>query len=230
MELKYIRFRKLFTFFIIILVIIVPLQIIFISGTSKSMASQINYYYGTTILEYKKEKTPLFYELTKTISGYYLATLIHFNKSNNEINLKIIINYSATMNNTAGFPHTMFAPIGAFGLQIENYSDYSWALFKLKRDGYSKQEGNLSTTITFNMSNYQSGDEILLHPIVVVIGDPRIYITIEQPKKSLYTSLFFRFVFNSPTKNKWMLYHIALPFFAKRNIFNSSDIIHIIVD
>ena len=67
----------------------------------------------------------------------------HFDADLDELVLEIVMNYSAEMNYTMKFPFVL-APLFAFGLNVENYTDYKWESFKLKHHGYAKREGIIS--------------------------------------------------------------------------------------
>jgi len=143
-------------------------------------------------------------------------TFIFFDANLDELILEIVVNYTAEMNYTAGFPYVILAPIFAFGLKIENYSDFVWQSFKLKRDGYAKREGNVSVEIPFDMENIESGDKFLLNPKVAIVSDPLVYESKDLQFRK-FTSLLLRFAYHISPLNKTLLEKWILPFIAEHD-------------
>ena len=75
------------------------------------------------------------------------------------------------MNYTLKFPF-VYVPLVAFGLKVENYTDFKWESFKLKHHGYAKREGNISVEVSLDLENIESGDTIILQPIISLISVP----------------------------------------------------------
>lgn len=183
-------------------------------------------YYGTALLEYEKEKINNRISLLKHINVHTHAPVYHIDPNLTELKLKIIVNYTAKMNFTAGFPYVILSPLVAFGLKVENYTDFIWESFKLKHYGYAKCEGNISVEISFDMENIESGDKIILQPSVIVIGDPGIFISKDFPRKEIFTSILMRFCYNLPSSilKERLLHNLILPFFSPYNTFDSIEI------
>jgi len=173
-------------------------------------------YYADASVGYSKSKTGPYISINKHIHVHSSGTYHSFDADLEEFVLEIVVNYTAEMNFTAGFPYVIFAPIIAFGLKIEKFSDYVWQSFKLKHDGYAKREGNVSVEIHFDMDNIESGDKIILDPTLAIVGDPLVY-TSKDLQFSKYTSLLLRFAYHLPSSNKLLLNRWILPFIAENN-------------
>ena len=173
-------------------------------------------YYADALVEYSKFKTGLSFIINRHIHVHSFGTFHSFDANLEEFVLEIVVNYTAEMNFTAGFPYVIFAPIIAFGLKIEKYSDYVWHSFKLKHDGHAKREGNVSVEIHFDMDNIESGDKFLLNPTLAIVGDPLVY-TSKDLQFDKFTSLLLRFAYHLPSSNKLLLNKLILPFIAEHN-------------
>ena len=95
---------------------------------------------------------------TKVYSLYLDADL-------EELKIELILNYTAEMNYTLKLPF-YFAPIFAFGIKIQNITDYEWEYFKLKHHGYFIRTGNFSIVFNVDMTSVESGDELIIQPII----------------------------------------------------------------
>ena len=127
----------------------------------------------------------------------------HFDADLDELVLEIVMNYSAEMNYTMKFPFVL-APLFAFGLNVENYTDYKWESFKLKHHGYAKREGIISIEVDIDMENIESGDLIILQPYVCAVSNPNIHQDINH-------SWILRFVCSIPLVNKFLLSYWLFP-------------------
>jgi hypothetical protein len=181
--------------------------------------------YGIALIEYEKQKINNYISFRKHINVNTGAPAYHINPNFPDFKLKIILNYTASMNYTAGFPFIVLAPLVAFGFKVNNHTDYDWDSFKLKHSGQSMKKGNISLEIDINLSGFKSGDEIILDPQVVVIGDPEVYTSNEFPREYKNTSLLLRCAFNLPIIGDCLLLNHILPFYAEWNTFGSIDII-----
>ncbi len=183
---------------------------------SKHSDNRVTIYFATVQVEYSKYKTGPYIIFGKYTRFHSSVTYRNFDANLDELVLEIVVNYTAEMNFTAGFPYVIFAPIIAFGLKIENYSDYVWQSFKLKHDGYAKREGNVSVEIPFDMENIESGDKFLLNPKVAAVGDPLVY-TSKDLQFRKFTSLLLRFAYHISPLNKTLLEKWILPFIAEHD-------------
>lgn len=217
-------FKKEVAFTIIILFIGISIfpsvgsTVIEKSNLSKYFEDRVTIYYADALIEYSKFITGPYIVFDKHIHFSSREFFLNFDANLESLSLKIVVNYTAEMNFTAGFPYVIFAPIIAFGLIIENYSDYVWKSFKLKHDGYAKQEGNVSIEIPFDMNNIKSGDKFLLVPKVAIVGDPQVYES-KDLQFSKFTSLLLRLAYHVPPLNKTLLEKLLLPFIAEHDSF-----------
>ena len=180
----------------------------------KQSENRATIYYADALVEYSISKTGHYLVFGKHIHVHSSGTFHSFDADLEELVLEIVVNFTAEMNFTAGFPYVIFAPIIAFGLKIENYSDYVWHSFKLKHDGHAKREGNVSVEIHFDMDNIESGDKFILDPTLAIVGDPLVY-TSKDLQFDKFTSLLLRFAYHLPSSNKFLLNRWILPFIAE---------------
>jgi hypothetical protein len=95
-----------------------------------------------------------------------------------------------------------FTPIIAYGLMVENYTDYTWKTIKMKNNGHDYVEGNITVEIKVDMENATSGELILFKPY---------HFNIIQ-----YEYLYnYNFIAPDNNTNKWaillrILYHVPL--------------------
>jgi len=218
---KNIPFRKGITFAVIFLFIgmVIPSTgSILIEKSNLSSDNRVTIYYADAQIEYSKSKTCPYLTFGKHTHVHTSGAFRSFDAGLEELVLEIVVNYTAEMNYTAGFPYIVLAPITAFGLKIEHYSDYVWQSFKLKHDGYAKREGNVSVEIHFDMDNIESGDKFLLDPTFAIVSDPLVYLS-KDLQFSKFTSLLLRFAYHLPSSNKLLLNKWILPFIAENGMF-----------
>ncbi len=152
---------------------------------------------------------------------------LEFNANLSEVIIKVVITYVATMDYTGSPPIVLLKPFVAFGLKIENYTDYSWEFFKLKHEkGLFEKKGNVSVEVFINMSNIKKGDMIRLRPTRTIITDPWLITSKDYPNISKYISPLMRFVYEIPRLHDILLIQWILPFYAK---FNSRECCSILV-
>jgi hypothetical protein len=173
----------------------------------------VTIYYAHALVAYTKYKTGHLFVIGKDVQCYARGAIYKFNANLTNFTLEIAMNYTAVMNFTAGFPYIFLAPIIAFGMKIENYSDYAWQSFKLKHEGYTRQEGNISIPIHFDMNKIKPGDRFLLKPTIAIVGDPIVFLS-KDYQFHKYTSFLLRFAYfispwNSSFLDKWILPFIA---------------------
>lgn len=146
-----------------------------------------------------------------SVGGVY-----HFDADADEVVLEIVMNYTADMNYTIGFPFVVLAPLIAWGLKVENYSDYVWDAFKLKHDGYAMHDGNLSIEIKFDMDDIESGDKIYLNSSAFIVHDPFLHTSENYTEDVRFTCLLFRLAFNLPSFLRVrVLENWVLPYYAQ---------------
>ncbi|KYK23457.1 hypothetical protein AYK21_02585 [Thermoplasmatales archaeon SG8-52-2] len=111
-----------------------------------------------------------------------------------ELKIELILNYTAEMNYTLKLPF-YFAPIFAFGIEIQNITDCEWEYFKLKHHGYYKKTGNFSIVFNVDMTSIESGDEIIIQPIIYSFTIPYTAFP-DKTNKSLI--IFIRLIYLIP--------------------------------
>ncbi len=172
--------------------------------------NNVIFYFAACLVQYSKTH---FREYPGKHTGVFLQYgILCFNASLEKLTLSIIMNYTAEMNYTIGVPS--LAPIVAFGLKIENYSEYIWRTFKLKHNGYAKQEGNISINISFDMEHIKPGDKFILRPTVAIVSDPYVYLS-KDYQFYKYTSRLLRFIYYVPSLHKILLEKRLFPFIAE---------------
>ncbi len=155
-----------------------------------------------------------------SVGGVY-----HFDADADEVIIEIVMNYTADMNYTIGFPFVVFAPLIAWGLKVENYSDCVWDAFKLKHDGYAMHDGNLSIEIQFDMDDIESGDEIYLNSSAFIVHDPFLHTSENYTADVRFTCFLFRLAFNLPHMLRdRVLEKLVLPYYAQFSLRGLSTI------
>lgn len=194
------------------LIIIIPA-----SSANDSLENIATIYYANAHVEYSKTKTSSYYVFSKNTGiratgGYY-----SFNANLEDFTLEIVVNYTAEMNyNNINFPFIALSPIIAFGLKIENYTDYQWQSLKLKHFDNDRREGSISVEIPFDMDTVKSGDTFCFDPTVAIVGDPKVYRS-KDLQFSKYTSFLLRIAYHIPLLNKLLLEKRLLPFIAEHD-------------
>jgi hypothetical protein len=156
----------------------------------------------------------------KTIGGYKLSgygaisvKYLSVNSSLDELPLKIVFYFTVEMNYTTLFPFAL-SPLIAFGLQILNYSDYSWNALKLKHHGHWIWNENITQEIIIHPKDFKKGDELKLYVNISNIHVPFL----NSPSNSKSWEYILRIFYNTPVINKLLLYNWALPFLAPYNM------------
>jgi len=126
-----------------------------------------------------------------------------------ELKIELILNYTAEMNYTLKWPFN-FAPIFAFGIKIQNTTNYEWEYFKLKHHGYSIKTGNFSIVINVDMTSIESGDEVIIQPTIYWFTIPLI--SPDKTNKSLCS--FIRLIYHIPILNELLLTNWLFPIFG----------------
>ena len=186
------------------------------SYLNKQTENRATIYYASAQVYYEKGKSGTIPYYTKHVSVLSFGTFHCFDANLENFVLEIVMNYTAEMDFKTN-SDAILAPIIAFGLKIDNYTDYVWESFKLKHSGYVKRQGNISIEIQFDMDNIKSGDKFLLDPTIAIVGDPLVY-TSKDLQIRKFTSILLRFAYHIPSKNKYLLNKIILPFIAEHDI------------
>lgn len=151
---------------------------------------------------------------------------LEFDANASEVTINVIFNYTATMEYTAGPPIVLLTPFVAFGLKIENYTDYSWEYFKLKhKNGLCEIEGNVSVNVTLNTNNVKKGDSIILFPIGCSITDPFVVSPNPYQNYTKNISPLLRIAYQFPILHDILLEPMILPFFAILNNYECCSIV-----
>ena len=124
-----------------------------------------------------------------------------------ELKIELILNYTAEMNYTLKWPFN-FAPIFAFGIKIQNTTNYEWEYFKLKHHGYFIKTGNFSIVINVDMTSVESGDELIIQPIIYWFTIPFMTL-LDKTNKSLIS--FIRWIYHIPILNELLLTNWLFP-------------------
>jgi len=217
----YVNCKKIIKNGSILIIIIQLVGIIPVQSTCGLILNQHNnnletIYFAETLIEYSKSKTTTFIEYGKHINFQSRNVYREIDANLDKFVLRINVNYTAEMNFSAGFPFVIFAPIIAFGLKVENHSDYVWEIIKLKHDGYEKRAGNISVDISFDMNSINAGDKFLLKPSVAIVSDPLVYES-KDLQFNKFTSLLLRFSHHVQFLNNKLLENWLLPFIAENN-------------
>ena len=156
------------------------------------------------------------------------GTILEFDTNLSEINIEVIIDYNAVMEYTYGPPIVLLTPFVAFGLKIENHTDYSWKYFKLKHEnGLCEMKGNLSIDVTLDTSEAKKGDRIILYPKMNIITDPWLVSMVDCRYFPIKTSPLLRIAYLFPRLHDILLEPFIIPFYAK---FNDYDCAWIVLD
>lgn len=191
------------------------LQFLEKSYLNEQSENRFTVYYASALVQYTKVRLSPVLSFSKEINVYSIGTFYCFDDDLENLVLEIVMNYTVQMNFDTLFP-AVLAPIVAFGLKIDNYTDYEWESFKLKHKGYAKYQGNISIEIQFDMDNITSGDKFLLDPTIAIVGDPLVY-TSKDLQINKFTSFLMRLAYHIPLKNKYLLNKIILPFIAEHD-------------
>jgi parallel beta-helix repeat protein len=143
------------------------------------------------------------------------AKYLNVNSSLDELPLKIVLYFTVEMNYTMMLPFAL-SPLIAFGLQIVNYSDYSWNAMKLKHHGHWIWNENVTQEIIIHPKDFKKGDELKLYVNISNIHVPAL----NSPGNTKSWENILRIIYNTPMINKLLLYNWALPFLAPYNMIN----------
>ena len=179
--------------------------------SAKTSENRDTIYYAIAQIEYLKWEYGSIPYIGKHVSVWSHGPFRCFDANLEDFVLEIVMNYTAEMDFEI---NSNLAPIVAFGLKIDNYTDYVWKTFKLKHNGYAIHQGNITIEIEFDMDKIKSGDKFLINPIVATVGDPLVF-TSKDGQVNKYTSFLLRFAYHIPSKNKYLLNKILLPFIAE---------------
>jgi len=104
-------------------------------------------------------------------SGGLWQRFVQVNTSIDELHLKFVMYVTIEMNYSLLFPFAL-SPLVAFGMQVNNYTDYSWNIMKLKHHGQWIWNENISQEITIYPKEYKKGDELLINFNISTIHIP----------------------------------------------------------
>jgi len=140
-----------------------------------------------------------------------------------ELKIELILNYTAEMNYTLKLPF-YFAPIFAFGIEIQNITDCEWEYFKLKHHGYFIKTGNFSIVFNVDTSSVESGDKVIIYPIIYYFSIPFTAFP-DKTNKSLIS--FIRLIYHIPILNDLLLSNWLFPIIGnyKYNSFISPPLV-----
>ena len=129
---------------------------------------------------------------------------LYLNAKLDELKIELIVNYTAEMNYTLKWPFN-FAPIPIFGIRIQNMTNYEWEYFKLKHHGYFIRTGNFSIVFDVDMSSVESGDLVIIQPILysIFIQDMVMALYPYTTNKALIS--FIRLIYHIPILNELIL-------------------------
>ena len=169
----------------------------------------ISLYYGELYLEVEKESLNRFGDgmgCITHVSRHYLDADL------DELKIELILNYTAEMNYTLKLPF-YYAPIFAFGIGIPNITDCKWEYFKLKHHGYFNKTGNYSIVFNVDMSSVESGDEVIIRPILYYFTIPfTISHHLDTINKTLIT--FIRLIYHIPILSELLLTNWFFPIYG----------------
>jgi hypothetical protein len=170
-------------------------------------------YFASAEVEYYKGESGPFSYYGRGFHVSVRGTFYSVDADLENLVVALVMNYSVEMDFDSP---VILAPIVAFGLKIENYTDgYVWESYKLKHNGYVKYQGNISIEIPFDMDNITSGDKFLLDPTIAIVGDPFVYNS-KDDQISKFTSFLLRFIYLT-SEDKYLLYKFIFPFIAEHN-------------
>jgi len=145
--------------------------------------------------------------------GVISAKYLYVNSSLDDLPLRIVFYFTVEMNYTTLFPFAL-SPLIALGLQILNYSDYSWNALKLKHQGYWIWNENVTQEIIVHPKDFKKGDELQLYVNISSIHVPFL----KSPGNTKSLEYILRIIYNTPVIKKLLLYNWALPFLAPYNM------------
>ena len=171
------------------------------------------------------------FSFRKTIGGYGFSgggvisgKYLYVNSSLDELPLKIVFYFTVEMNYTTLF-HFALSPLIALGLQILNYSDYSWNALKLKHQGYWIWNENVTHEIIIHPKDFKKGDELRLYVNISSIPVPFL----NSPGNTKSWEYILRIIYNIPVINKLLLHKWALPFLAPYNMMFDEPVPAIVI-
>jgi hypothetical protein len=174
-------------------------------------------YFASAEVEYSKGVSGPFSYYGKHVHVSMRGTFYSFDADLENLIVALAMNYTVEMDFDSP---VILAPIVAFGLKIENYTDgYVWESFKLKHNGYVKHQGNISIEIQFDMDNITSGDKFLLDPTIAIVGDPFVYNSKDLQIRK-FTSYLLRFIYLT-SEDKYLLNKVIFPFIAEHDDFGT---------
>ena len=148
-----------------------------------------------------------------TTGGLISRKILQVNTNLDELLLKIVLYFTVEMNYSLRFPFAL-SPLIAYGLQIMNYSDYSWNTMKLKHHGYWIWNENVSQEIYVHPKNFKKGDELQLYLNISGIHVPGL----NSPGNIKSWEKFLRIAYNLPVIHKLLLHNWVLPILAPYNM------------
>jgi len=197
----------------------------------EAIKQKINNYYKGEYISLYYANMSFYFEKNEKNSGSISGCVsthpydLYFNADLDELKIELIINYTAEMNYTLKWPFN-FAPILAYGVRIQNISKYEWEYFKLKHHGYFKRTGNFSIVFDVDMSSVESGDLIIIQPILysILFQDMEMVSSPDNINKSLIC--FIRFIYHIPIINRLLLTNWIFPILGnyKWNSFMFSNL------
>ena len=150
--------------------------------------------------------------------SYSERVILEFDANISEVNLKVIFNYTVTMEYTVGPPIVLLTPFIAFGLKINNFTDFTWEYFKCKHEGgLLDKKGNVSVNITLDTNNVTKGDSIVIYPTSSCITDPMLVDSNLYPNFPKKTSPLLRVSYFFPKLHDILIKPIIIPFYSKFN-------------
>jgi hypothetical protein len=135
------------------------------------------------------------------------ASYHYYDADLDELQIELILNYTVVMNYTLKLPF-YFAPIIAIGIEIQNVTECEWEYFKLKHYGYFNRSGNVTIKFNIDLTSVESGDEIIIQPILYSITIPYIGPS-DNPKDSLLGLV--RLIYIMPILNELLLTNWLFP-------------------
>jgi hypothetical protein len=141
---------------------------------------------------------------------------LDFDADLDELKIELVVNYTAEMNYTFPF----FAPIYILGLKVENYTRFKWEYFKLKNYGIHSRSGNFSVGFNIDMTEIESGDELIIETTFSYHTIPSLLIDYDNDtyNESLYRLI--RLVYHMPLLNEFLLSNWLFPKIATYEHFH----------
>lgn len=146
--------------------------------------------------------------------GVMYSKFIQVNTSIDELHLKFVVYITIEMNYSLLCPFVL-SPLVSFGMQVNNYTDYSWDIMKLKHHGRWIWYENISQEIIVYPKEYKKGDQLLINFNLSTIHVPGLNI---PDNRELWEKLL-RFIYNIPMLNRFLLINWILPMLAPYNLF-----------